>query len=445
MTGKLFNLISAAFLIITLVSLPLQSAESDAVSVEVHDEHAGEAPDIHAGETAGSHAGEAPAAHAGEEPDAHAGEAPDAHTGEAPGAHAGGAAGIKLTEKEMADNGILMAVAGSGSLSSEVALPGEIDFNRENFALVVPKVSGIVSEVRKKAGETVITGEVLAIMESRELTEASARYFAACEKIEIEKICFEREQELWKKKITSAEEFLDAKQKLAEATLEKKFAEQNLIAMGLSELEISRVHKHDGPLLTKYELKSTISGVIIDRQIVLGEKLDDSAKPFTIADLSSVTVKFNVYLDNLSLVREGMDVDVKKDKNRAGIFSRINYLSRFIDSSTRTAAARAVLDNSDGSWRPGEFVTVVISGDELKIPVLVSKDAVQSIETEKVVFVDSGKGFVTRPVKLGRSNASHIEIISGLNPGESYVAKGAFELKAKIVSSGMDSHAGHGH
>ncbi len=116
-----------------------------------------------------------------------------------------------------------------------------------------------------------------------------------------------------------------------------------------------------------------------------------------------------------------------------------------IGAETRTALARVVLPNSDGRWRPGLFVTARIEGGEEEVGVLIPKTALQSIDGEAVVFVETGDGFASRPVVTGRSDRSHVEVRSGLSEGERYIADGAFVLKARIVTSGLDSHAGHGH
>jgi cobalt-zinc-cadmium efflux system membrane fusion protein len=76
---------------------------------------------------------------------------------------------------------------------------------------------------------------------------------------------------------------------------------------------------------------------------------------------------------------------------------------------------------------------------------MIPKDAVQSLEGETVVFVPDGDAFESVPVVLGRTNGTHVEIATGLGQGEQYVAEGAFALKAEVVTSGLDSHAGHGH
>jgi cobalt-zinc-cadmium efflux system membrane fusion protein len=77
---------------------------------------------------------------------------------------------------------------------------------------------------------------------------------------------------------------------------------------------------------------------------------------------------------------------------------------------------------------------------------LVEKDAVQILDDEHVVFVPKGDvHFKSLPVAVGESDARFIEILGGLDEGMEYVAGGAFELKAKIVTGALGGHAGHGH
>ncbi|MBR2631859.1 MAG: hypothetical protein IKD29_00315, partial [Lentisphaeria bacterium] len=61
------------------------------------------------------------------------------------------------------------------------------------------------------------------------------------------------------------------------------------------------------------------------------------------------------------------------------------------------------------------------------------------------VFVPAGDSYITRVVTTGESDGRNIEIVSGLAAGDKYVSTGAFQLKAVLLTSGMDPHAGHGH
>ena len=78
-------------------------------------------------------------------------------------------------------------------------------------------------------------------------------------------------------------------------------------------------------------------------------------------------------------------------------------------------------------------------------PVVLEQIVSLRIEDRDVVFVPTEEGLVAQPVRLGRSSRTHVEIVRGLCPGQKYVAKGAFQLKAHIVTSGLGAHAGHGH
>jgi cobalt-zinc-cadmium efflux system membrane fusion protein len=77
---------------------------------------------------------------------------------------------------------------------------------------------------------------------------------------------------------------------------------------------------------------------------------------------------------------------------------------------------------------------------------VVEKDAVQVLDNEHVVFVSEGLGrFRPVEVEVGDSDSLFTIILSGLEEGTEYAVAGAFELKAKIVTSSLSGHAGHGH
>ena len=144
-------------------------------------------------------------------------------------------------------------------------------------------------------------------------------------------------------------------------------------------------------------------------------------------------------------VRAGQEVALRVEHSGAQARGKVTMVTPFVDEVTRSATARVVLDNSDGRWLPGTFVTGFISTSKENLPVVVSRDAVQSIEGRDVVFVEHEDGLEMTPVKLGRSDRTNVEITAGLTPGMPYVSKGAFQLKATVITSTLDSHAGHGH
>ena len=171
----------------------------------------------------------------------------------------------------------------------------------------------------------------------------------------------------------------------------------------------------------------------------------ESTDVFLIADMSDVWVDLKVHQKDLPYIRKGQRVRIVPGPGVPEAEGTISLISPILEEATRTCLARVVLPNPAGALRPGLFVTAHVAVRESNIPVLAPKDAVRRIESKPVVFVPVRQGLMPRPVTLGRSSRTHVEIVSGLRPGEKYVVKGAFALQAKIVTTGLGAHAGHGH
>jgi RND family efflux transporter MFP subunit len=200
-----------------------------------------------------------------------------------------------------------------------------------------------------------------------------------------------------------------------------------------------------GDRLGVYALRAPFSGTIIERHITLGEKLGDDTNVFTIADLTTVWVNLSAYQKDLPYLRQGQDVVVSAGGKVPDAKATIAFVAPIVDEKTRTALVRVVLPNPDGQWRPGLFVDATVVAGKSAAGVLVPKAAVQQVENRTVVFVPTAEGYEATPIKVGRSSKTHVEVLSGLAAGNRYVADGAFELKAKLVTTGLGAHAGHGH
>ena len=197
--------------------------------------------------------------------------------------------------------------------------------------------------------------------------------------------------------------------------------------------------------LAWYPLRAPFDGTVIEKHLTLGEKHGDASGAFTVADLSSVWVNIAVYQKDLNDVKKGMSVTVSSGGGMPSLGGTVAYVAPVVNEETRTALARVVLPNPDGVMRPGLFVNAQIAIGHEVSTVVVPKSAVQRMGEQSVVFLETSDGFSAAPVSLGRSSASRIEILSGLAAGQRFVTQGAFELKAKIVTSGLGAHAGHGH
>jgi len=273
------------------------------------------------------------------------------------------------------------------------------------------------------------------------------------------------------------QEVLEAEREQQVAMLVAQTAEQRLLMLGLSRDEIEALPTMNGqdvvthstgghecsdpnckgcqaaaaqqPLeqgsMGRYALKAPSDGVIVQKHISRGERLDVGADIFTVVDTSQVWVDLAVYAKDLALVHKGQGIVLRADHSGAQARGHIAMVTPFIEASSRSATARVVLDNADGRWVPGTFVSGFVSTDEQDLAIVIPRDAVQTIEGEDVVFVQHEGTFETVPVTAGRSDRTRVEIVAGLEAGQRFVAGGAFHLKATLMTRDLDPHAGHGH
>jgi len=185
--------------------------------------------------------------------------------------------------------------------------------------------------------------------------------------------------------------------------------------------------------LTVYDLKSSIAGTVIDRQIALGEYVTEQKVAFTVADLSTVWVDFAVNRRDLKRVRTGDKVLVDPSDGDPPLETTISYLSPVGNADTQSGLARAVLPNADRRFRPGLFVTARLILSAKSAPLAIRLSALQTIENRTVAFVRDGEKFEARDLELGERDGEWVEVLFGISEGEIYAAKNSFVIKAELA------------
>jgi membrane fusion protein, heavy metal efflux system len=198
--------------------------------------------------------------------------------------------------------------------------------------------------------------------------------------------------------------------------------------------------------ITRYNVTAPLSGRVIEKHAVRGEFATPENTLFVIADLATVWVICFVNQQYESIVREGQRVMVRSVGADQSASGTVDYLPPVIDPATRSLTARIVLPNQHGKWRPGQFVDVEVSAQKGRSVLAVERDALQHMGEKNIVFVPDGNNSY-KPVEVivGERDATYTEIVAGLDSAAVYVAGGAFELKAQLVTSTLGEHAGHGH
>jgi membrane fusion protein, heavy metal efflux system len=362
--------------------------------------------------------------------------------GGAAGAIADERAAIRLTDEQVKTSGIELAAVRGGTLARLIAVPGTIVPDADRIARVTVKLSASVAELRKKLGDTVEKGEVIAVLESREVADAKSEYLAARLNNDLQRNLYERDKNLWDRHIIAEQLVLKSQGAAAHAKTNLDIARQKLFALGVTEGELARLPDEPETALRRQEVRAPISGRVVDRKVDLGAAVGRDnleTELFTVADLDRVWVELAVSPIDLPRVAEGQTVGQTVSVAAHGFSKRgvgkIVFIGPILDKETHSARVVAEIVNSDGNWRPGSLVQAAVAIEERAVALAVPANAIQTIGRAPVVFVRTQGGFEKRPVTLGDGDERLSEVLSGVREGETIALGNTFVLKAELLKS----------
>jgi cobalt-zinc-cadmium efflux system membrane fusion protein len=340
---------------------------------------------------------------------------------------------LTLDDAQVQAAGIGVQAAGPAKINTGITLPGEIRFNEDRTAHVVPRLAGVVESVRVDLGQQVKKGQVLAVVASGALSEHRSELLTAQKRLTLARTTFEREKKLWEEKISAQQDYLEARQGMEEAEIAVRNVQQKLKALGVTAQGTGD--------LASYQVRAPFDGMVMEKRITLGESVKEDAHIFTIADLSTVWADVAVPATALNVVRVGSDVVVKATAFDATAAGKIAYVGSLLGEQTRTAKARVALPNPDRAWRPGLVVNVEILTNRTDATLAVPADAVHTVNDKSTVFLRVPGGFVPQEVTLGRSDGKLVEVTKGLAAGSQVAGTNSFVLKSELgKSSAEHSH-----
>lgn len=208
-------------------------------------------------------------------------------------------------------------------------------------------------------------------------------------------------------------------------------ARKRLERLGMTGAQIQALARRGEPL-EYVPILAPGDGTVIEKQVVEGTAAPAGKTLMRIADLSTVWVEAAIYETNMALVHAGMPATVRLPYVPGKVFhTQVDYVYPTLDTDTRTARLRLVLDNPHGRLKPGMYAEVRIQaplGRVLAVP----EQAVLYTDQAAVVFVDLGGGrLAPRKIRIGRRGEAYFEVLAGLQPGAEVVTSGNFLIAAE--------------
>ncbi len=331
------------------------------------------------------------------------------------------------------------------AVTDGLTVTGEVRLNENAAVHISPRIPGIVESVKVDMGTQVLQGDVLFHIDSVELGKALSDYERSRTLADLSRKNLERERSLFKRRISSEREMIDAQMTFQQHKTERDAARQALKVFGLTEEDMASLDRGErGARARSLPVRAPLKGTIIEKHAVVGELVQPGSDVMLIADLTTVWVWADIYEQDLPrLIRARsrgpipVNVFVRAFPGKP-FEGTIDYVGATMEEQTRTVKVRATVENGARLLRPGMFCEIrmgIGAGEEaLAIP----KVALLSDEGRDFVFRHWKEDFyVRRPVKKGREFPDRVEIVQGLTPGDTIVAEGAFLLKSDVLREKM--------
>jgi len=225
-------------------------------------------------------------------------------------------------------------------------------------------------------------------------------------------------------------------------------ARRRLAYWDIPDADIQRI-QDSGETTKTLMLRAPASGIVVEKNVVEGDRIMPGMTVYRIADLSRVWIDAEVFEKDLASVHEGQGALVAFEAFPDTAFTgRVTFVYPTVSVQTRTARLRIELPNPDRTLRPGMYAQISIDANRGgALPLVVPRSAVVATGQRVLVFVRSGDGtLVPREVRMGRTSGSMQELLSGVSEGEVVVSSATFLVDAEsnlgqMAMPGMDMGA----
>lgn len=345
---------------------------------------------------------------------------------------------ITLSQEQIDSEGIKVISPSEEQISISIPIWGRVGIYPEQHAFIIARAPSVALKAFKSVGDSVKEGELLALLESRELAEAKANYLTASRQLELSQTLLDKEQVLASRNFGAEQDLLQIEAAFQQAQIDKDLAEQKLYLFGLHSGDIHLLAEKKKPLSRLLEVKAPFDGIIIKRAIYQGQVLNEGEPIYEIANLDPVSLEFAVYSKEAKGLRLGQQLEIFNslgEKTNA----EVQLIYPVIDEENGKVKIIASLDNPSNEWVPGSHASGKLVIENVKKTTCVPDESIVEVDGNCCVFIAQDQGrFALREVNLGVRDDQHAEVLTGLLPGEQVVSTNAGLLKCELTKQEAD-------
>ncbi len=297
--------------------------------------------------------------------------------------------------------------------------------------IVSASQTGLITKLNVSIGDNVKKGDVLAQLNSPDLLSMQRLYLKAVSEMQLGSLSYQRDKKLLADGVIAERRWQETRSQYNAFVSEVNEHKQLLEIAGMTDREIDHLRK-TRQLSGQLNVHSPISGTVIERIAVAGERIDILAPLYRIANLDELWLEINIPHERIGSIKVGDQVLVENTP----ISAKITLLGQSVNPENQTLLARAIivpkleLGNEQSAVRAGQTINAQIIQSSDNAAFKVPNTAIAQNEGKSFIFIRTQDGFQVSPVTvLGKQDED--SVISGdLTGDEGIAVKGAVALKA---------------
>jgi membrane fusion protein, heavy metal efflux system len=359
---------------------------------------------------------------------------------------------VTLTERGRTSMDITSKKAEPQTEPIRLELLGTTEYDSDNLTKIRPLFKGRVDKVYTTVGQTVKKGAPLIDLYSTELAEAKSAYEIKRIQWIYDKNLLDAREPLMKSKAIAQQLFVESQNNEMKSRREFEVARDKLLVYGLTEAEIAKVKDVGGSQKARLTIRSPADGIVITRDVVVGNLYDDDDTLLVIAPLDHLWVWGNVFESDLDLVDLGQSWEIQFPFLSHKLHGKVEYISNRVDPGTHAVRIRTSIQNREGRLKSDMLVRGMLEIPPTPGRTVIPRTALVVADGNYYVFVQvAGRidKFERRRVEIAQEKDDHVVIEHGMRAGEDVVYVGSLLLAQlyddlKTVQTGAPQGDGRG-
>lgn len=325
---------------------------------------------------------------------------------------------VQLDPDEINAAGVQLATVSSARIKTSVDSVGRVEQPEAQLATVPARVGGRIDKLYVQfTGESVRRGQAVAEIYSPELVASAEEY----------RLALQNRDHM---RGSSQKDAIEGSNALVAAS------RRRLELWGVSEKQIDAAAAGTSGLhVTIY---APAGGSVVERKVTSGQYVNAGDALFTVADLSTVWVKADIYEFQVSQIRPGQMVEITSDALPDKVLhGRVDFIEPQANPQTRTIPVHVHVPNPAMRLRPGMYVRAKFISPGERETFVVPRSAVLDTGTRKLVYIAKNDGvFEAREIQAGTPSEELYPVLAGLKAGEQVVTNGNFLIDSQTRLTG---------